>query len=311
MKIGVVGAGAVGSFFGAMLEEGGNEVTFLARGQHLRKMKEKGLTVKKEEDTFTLQSSFTDQLKDLADSQLILFCVKSHDTKQIAKELDQYISKDSLIMTMQNGVDNEGKLMEIFGARRTFSCATYIQSAITAPGIVQQDGRVTLVIGELIVDARETCAEIVQVFQKSGIDAKHTSSILEKKWRKFLWNITFNPLSAVSNAGIGDILDQKTLRRTAESVCREAMEVAIQEGISTDREKILDTMFKNAERARGHRTSMLQDRLNNKQMEVEAMCGHVMRKAEEVDIPVPVIETLYNILTFMNTQAALMQEVKK
>ncbi|GAB3805218.1 ketopantoate reductase family protein [Virgibacillus kimchii] len=302
MKIGVVGAGAVGSFFGAMLEQAGNEVTFLARGRHLAAMKENGLTVNRENSTMNVYGNFTDELEELADSELILFCVKSHDTEQMAKELLPLISKDAKLITMQNGVDNEETLKNIFGSSRTFSCATYIQSAITEPGTVQQQGRVALVVGELVPHARDHCAGIVDIFQQAGINTKHTSNILDKKWRKFLWNITFNPLSAIANAGIGDIIDHDTLRQTAEKICREAMEVALLQGININREEMLDTIFKNAERARGHHTSMLQDRINNKQMEVESMCGYVLRKAKEYDVPAPVIETLYNILTYMNEQ---------
>ncbi|GIO22547.1 ketopantoate reductase family protein [Oceanobacillus sp. J11TS1] len=300
MRIGIVGAGAVGSFFGALLEQGGHQLTFLARGKHLEAMIKRGLIIKREDETITVHGTFTDDLKQLGNTDLILFCVKSNDTEHMAKKLLPILQKDSIVMTMQNGVDNEEKLEQIFGAERTFSCATYVQAVKEKAGIVKQHGRVSLVIGELERTTSEQCSQIVTLFQLAGIDAKHTSNILEKKWRKFLWNVTFNSLSAISTAAVGHILDDGPLRKTAEKVCEEAMEVAIRLGISIDSQQIKETIFKNAERAREHQTSMLQDRLSGKQMEVESMCGYVMRKAEEFDIAVPTIQAFYSILTHLN-----------
>ncbi|RKQ35759.1 ketopantoate reductase family protein [Oceanobacillus halophilus] len=309
MRIGIVGAGAVGSFFGALLEKGGHQVTFLARGKHLEMMQKKGLRIKKENDSFTVQSTFTDNPKQLENAELILFCVKSNDTEVMAKKLFPILNSNAFIMTMQNGVNNEETLRKIFGVGRTFSCATYIQSSIIEPGVVKQQGRVALVIGELDNCASVQCSQIVTSFQRAGIDTKHTSNILEKKWRKFLFNITFNPLSAITTASIGDILDDKDLRKTAESVCKEAMEVASKIGISIDMNQTIETIFNNGERARGHRTSMLQDRLSGKQMEVESMCGYTMRKAENLNISVPTIQSFYSILTYLNKQQSLQNKI--
>ncbi|MFD1848787.1 ketopantoate reductase family protein [Oceanobacillus bengalensis] len=305
MRIGIVGAGAVGSFFGALLHRADHQVVFLARGKHLEAMRKNGLIVKREEGTFTLYSTFTDDPKNLANAELILFCVKSNDTENMAKQLLPILSKDTKVITLQNGIDNEERLGEIFGFQRIFSCATYVQTAIEEPGVVNQQGRVALVIGELDHSAREKCSEIVTCFNQAGIDATYTGNIFEKKWRKLLWNITFNPLSAISTATVGDILDNKPLRTTAESVCKEAMEVAIKVGIPIDTDQTMSTIFKNAERARIHQTSMLQDRMSGKQMEVESVCGYVMRKAQELEISVPTIQATYSILTYLNKHQSL------
>ncbi|WP_085993048.1 ketopantoate reductase family protein [Oceanobacillus senegalensis] len=300
MKIGIVGAGAVGSYFGALLQKFGHHVTFLARGKHLAAMQENGLLVKREEGTFTIKGTFTDNPNDLSESELILFCVKSNDTKQVAEQLLPILNDNAKILTMQNGVDNEEVLTEVFDSSRIFSCATYVQIKIEEPGIVKQQGRVKLVIGEIDHLERNTCSTIVETLQKTGIDTKHTGNILEKKWRKFLWNITFNPLSAITTATIGEILDDKHLRKTAESVCSEAMNVASKMGITLDKNRTLETTFSNAERAKSHKTSMLQDRLNGKPMEVESMCGYVIRKSQRINVSVPTIRTLYSILNYLN-----------
>ncbi|WP_176330274.1 ketopantoate reductase family protein [Oceanobacillus rekensis] len=305
MRIGIVGAGAVGSFFGALLQQGGHQVSFLTRGKHLEAMQRQGLNIKREDESFTIHSTFTNDPEQLANSELILFCVKSNDTEHMANKLLPILQENAFVMTMQNGVDNEEILKKIFGVERILSCATYVQAVIEKPGIVKQQGRVALVIGELDQSVSQQCADIVACFHQASIDAKHTGDIVGKKWRKFLWNITFNPLSAISTATVGDLLDDKPLRETAESICKEAMEVAINAGVSIDPARTMETIFKNAERARVHQTSMLQDRLSGKQMEVESMCGYVVRKANELDIAVPTVQASYSILTFMNKQQSL------
>ncbi|KAB2338594.1 2-dehydropantoate 2-reductase [Cytobacillus depressus] len=300
MKIGIAGAGALGCFFGALLQEAGHQVTFLARGNHLDAMKKQGLFVKKEDEVLHIRGTFTENLNDLLESELILFCVKSHDTKEMARELLPLVKKDTLILTLQNGIDNEELLCEVFGSKRILSCATYVQASIEEPGKVCQHGRVKMVIGELDHLTNEACSIIVKTFQQAGINTMHTSNILGKKWNKLLWNVTFNPLSAITTAKVGEILDDKNLRGTAESICKEAIEVASKVGMFLDKDKTFSTIFANAEFARDHQTSMLQDRLKGKSMEVESMCGVIVRKAIELKVEVPTLQTAYSILHFMN-----------
>ncbi|SFB22607.1 2-dehydropantoate 2-reductase [Lentibacillus halodurans] len=300
MKIGVAGAGAVGSFFGALLHQGGHDVTFLARGEQLEVLNQQGLVIQGESENIRIGGEFTGDPYELAQSDLILFCVKSNDTEQMAKQLHPILKEDALVITLQNGVDNEGKLQEIFGANRVLSAATYVQVSMKVPGQVYQRGRVKLVIGELIPRASRKAKKITEEIRSAGIDTQYSGNILERKWQKLLWNITFNPLSATIEAKLGEILDSAPLRKTAENICREALATVAATGITIDQEKAFSTIFSNAELARSHRTSMLQDRQRGKKMEVESMCGYVVRKARELGVPAPTLETIYYLLTFMN-----------
>lgn len=300
MRVGIVGAGAVGGFFGALLARAGHQVVFLARGKHLEVMRENGIHIKGENVEFSEQGEFTDNLRDLSTSDLLLFCVKANSTKQLAEELQPLIKEDAKVLTLQNGVDNEEILADVYGSERVFSCATYIQASIDEPGVISQYGRVQLVIGELVEEAREVCGGIVETFKRAGIDTRHSSKIMFRKWSKLLWNITFNPLSAISTATVGEILDDPYLLKTAEAICWEAIDVAIGSGIELERERTFETIFNNAEIARAHHTSMLQDRLKGKPMEVESIIGYVRHKAEELEKNVPTIHAIYSVLNYLN-----------
>lgn len=297
MKIGVAGAGAVGCLFGGLLHKAGHHVTFLSRDEHLKSMKEHGLTITGAIGTYNIRGLFTDDPKHLADSDLILFCVKSNDTVKMANQLHQYIeNKNSTILTMQNGVDNEEVLSDIFGSQRILSSATYVQASIKKPGWLKQHGRIKVDIGELDSFNTSFCSQVVKEFELAGIDAHHVNDILQKKWEKLLWNITFNPLSAVVCARVGEILDNEELRNIAMAICKEALSVGQKLGYKFNSDETVAQLFNKAEIARFHQTSMLQDRIKGKRMEIESVCGYTIKKGKEFKVNTPKINAIYSIL---------------
>ncbi|MCM3586789.1 2-dehydropantoate 2-reductase [Mesobacillus maritimus] len=305
MKIGVVGTGAVGGYFGACLGNTGHEVVFIARGDKLVKMKEKGLTVQGTEGEFTVSGAFTESYESLSDVDLILFCVKSTATKIVAEALVPIIKKDTLILTLQNGVDNEETLASLFGSVRVFSAASYIQAQMTEPGLVKQIGNSPrLVIGALDESQKEVAQQLTIMLQNAGIETYLSSNILKVKWRKLLWNVTFNPLSALIESKVGVILDNDDLKTIAIRICQEATKVARKAGIPVEEDIWVDIMEK-SHVSRNHETSMLQDKRNGKQMELESICGYVVKKGKEVDVDTPVLETIYGLLKLEDNNLTL------
>jgi len=302
MKIGVAGAGAVGSIFGGFLSNAGNEVTFLARGTHFQAMKESGLTLESTKGTYKISEKFTDIVSGLSDVDVVLFCFKSNDTQQMALELKRVIKSEAVIVTLQNGVDNEEILSTVFGKERIISAASYVQALVSSPGHVKQEGRMKLVVGELHESLHYTCAQITEMFRQAGIDIEHVDNIMERKWKKLLWNVTFNPLSAAMQVRVGEILDDANLHQIASNICEESVKVANHLNIPLNIEKTISTVFSNATYAKEHRTSMLQDRMKNKEMEVESVCGFIVNKGKELNVSTPTLETIYNMLSFVNKQ---------
>ncbi|WP_406944789.1 ketopantoate reductase family protein [Halobacillus sp. SY10] len=298
MNIAVAGAGAVGCYFGGRLARTGCDVTFLARGVHLDAMKEQGLKIKEEAGEYIIDGRFTDNIRDLSEADLVLFCVKSNDTKRMADVLQPILKETAAVMTLQNGVENEEILEEVFGAARVLSAVTYVQSSVVSPGEIRQQGRVKLVIGSL--SSKTDVVSIIDLLQEAGIDCKESSNIMTRKWNKLMWNATFNPLSAVSGARVGEILDDEQLYRTAKKICEEVVEVGIRKGFSIDPETAIPTIFSRAEFAKQHQTSMLQDRLRGKPMEVEAMCGYIKRQGELLGVETPANQSIYSVLNYMN-----------
>ncbi|XJZ28865.1 ketopantoate reductase family protein [Bacillota bacterium Lsc_1132] len=300
MKIGIAGTGAVGGYFGGQLKLAGNDVIFLAREKKLTKLLENGLTIKGEAASFHVDGDFTGRYEDFSDVDLLLFCVKSNATKEVASLMAAFLKKECLILTLQNGVDNEEILAEMFGKQWVMAAATYIQAEEEEPVFIRQIGlNPRLVIGALDESTDGKVMDIVKIFNTAGIKTISTADVLEIKWKKLLWNITFNPLTALIESKVGAIYESKCLQETAVKVCKEAIAVARKNGIDID-ENFYEKIIEQGKLAVNHQTSMLQDKLKGKPMELESICGYVIRKGKEFGVETPVLETIYHLLSYQS-----------
>jgi 2-dehydropantoate 2-reductase len=298
MRIGIAGTGAVGGYIGGLLCKAGNEVVFLARGNNLKTLREKGLTIDSEVEKFTISETFTDQYEAFSDVDLLLFCVKSTATNEVAKKLKPILKEECFILTLQNGVDNEEILSAEFGENRILSAATYIQAAVKEPGVVTQIGvSPRLIFGALDNSLKEKVNEISSLFNSASIVTNTSSKILEMKWKKLIWNVTFNPLTALIESQIGAIYDDKGLNQIATNICKEGIAVARKLGFTIE-DNYFEQIMAQGHMARNHHTSMLQDRLGGKRMELESICGYIVKKGKQVKVDTPVLETIYHILSY-------------
>ncbi|MDV2683693.1 2-dehydropantoate 2-reductase [Alkalihalophilus lindianensis] len=300
MKIAVIGAGAVGGYYGGMLSKAGFDVTFIARGKHLEAMKHSGLHIHSLQDSFIAQRTFTNDFNQIKEADLLLFTVKSTETKATAEMIHPLLKKGAAILTLQNGVDNEEILINTLGSDRIVSGSSYLSASVEQPGVIRRHSNLEKIIfGGLSETSSHHIESFVHVLQLAKIDFEVSSSIIEKKWEKLLWNATFNPLTAASLASVGDVLDKESLRRTAEAVLAEVVSVAGGLGIKLN-ESWVKQIFPLSEVARNHKTSMLQDLEKGKKMEVESICGYIIKKGKQLGIKTPVLETIYTILCSIN-----------
>ncbi len=210
------------------------------------------------------------------------------------------MKKDCLILTLQNGVDNEEILAGIFGGKRILSAATYIQAIVKEPGVVKQIGlHPRLVLGALDESLGEKVTYISELFNNANIQTLPSNNILMIKWKKLLWNVTFNPLTAIIESNIGTIFDDDGLKATAIRICKEAISVARKLGFEIE-ENFYETIIKQGQFARNHQTSMLQDKLNGKAMELESICGYIVKSGKKVNVDTPALETIYHLLIYQD-----------
>lgn len=290
-----MGSGAVGSFFGSLLTEAGHDVTYIARGAHLEAMNKNGLTVFRGDDKVTVAATFTDRIEALADCELILLCVKSGDTKETAKRLKEVVSPSTYVMSFQNGVSNEEVLLDVFGKEQVLSAVVYVQASVESPGVVKQSGRYSLVIGAPTEEEQEATGKFVSLFSEAGVRAVPSQRVMSRKWKKYLWNLMFNPLSAATDQSVGQILDDPYLKDIAWTIGSESVSVAQALGYSLGEEDV-EEAIRNAEYARTHTTSMLQDIRKGKVTEAEEMVGYILKKADGFDKPIGTTKAIFLLL---------------
>lgn len=300
MILAVVGAGAVGGYCGVMLKPFVNDVIFVARGNHLNAMRRNGLIIHSDiSGNRHIYGNFTDDFKEITQADLILFTVNSIQTAETAKSMLPYLQTNSMILTLQNGVDNEGVLADFFGRDRVLSGAAYLNVKLVCPGVIKQENIQSFVIGHLSEKGQKYVEYLVDLFNKAGLDCKRSSSIVETKWEKFLINVTFNPLSALKMVTVGEILDDVDLRSYAQKILQEA--VLIGRGLEINlKQEAINEVFSISELARSHKPSMLQHREQGKKMEVESLCGYLVRQAHALGIEAPVLEDIYQSLLSIN-----------
>jgi 2-dehydropantoate 2-reductase len=299
MRIAVMGAGAVGGYYGGMLAHAGADVTLIARGRHLQAIQSDGLTVRRQKETIHIPDiKATASPEEAGPCDVVLFAVKSTVTEESAEQISPLIGPETMVISLQNGIDNEEKLAERLGAQHVVGGVAYISAAIERPGVIHHASLGSLTIGELDGEKSERVNRFAALASGAGIETRVTSDIVRTKWEKLLWNITFNPLSALTGAIVGDILDDPELRRTAEAILSEYVSVAKAKGLAL-REKAIQGVMSSSDSVRSHKTSMLQDREAGKAMEIEAIGGAIVRMGRQLGVPTPALQSVYASLRYV------------
>src|SRR5579863_8479571 len=186
MKILVMGAGAVGAYFGARLRAAGEDVVLCARGENLRAIRERGLDITSIRGDLRVEIAATDRPRELAPYELILFCVKAYDTEAAAREVSGCLKHGGAILTLQNGVENEAKLAAIFGRDAVMGGNARVGVEMVAPGKIVHLSTGHIDLGEL--DGRETdrVKKIAEVFQHAGILGQVSDDIMTARWDKLI-----------------------------------------------------------------------------------------------------------------------------
>jgi 2-dehydropantoate 2-reductase len=295
MKIAVMGAGAVGSYFGGRLAQNGEDVVFIARGTHLNALKERGLTVSSFKESFSIKVNATSDPKELGILDLILFTVKSYDTEEAASLLTSNVGENTVILTLQNGIDNFEKLERILGRGRIIWGVTYIGSRILEPGIIYHTTGGSIIMGEINGKRSERLKIISKLFENARVKVTISDNIRKDSWIKLLWNASFNPLTALTSLYVKEFLNIEGSEEIIEEIMKEVKEVARSEGIYIE-DEIISRTIENTKKFGEVKTSMFQDIEKGKKLELDGINGIVIKLGEKNGIPTPINKTIYYLL---------------
>jgi 2-dehydropantoate 2-reductase len=302
MKILIMGAGAVGAYYGARLQQAGEDVTLCARGDNLRALKEHGLDVKSFRGDFHIKMRATGDPREFAPYELILFAVKSYDTESSAQQLKGCLASDGILMTIQNGVENEGILCRFFPRECVMGGNSRIGAQIVAPGKLLHTALGVIEFGELDGQITPRARRLKELFERAGILGELSADLKAIRWYKLMGNNSTNSVSALTRTTLGQMLDDPDGYHLVRTLMLETLAVGRAEGANVVDERV-DLQLKQIRglNARAIKTSTLQDLEKGKPLEYEAISGAVVRAARRHDMRVPATETVYTLLKLLES----------
>ena len=296
MRVAVFGAGAVGSYLGSRLTAARADVHFIARGAHLEALRERGLTLITPDGITTAPVWATDDPASIGPVDLVLFCVKSYDTEVAADRLAPLIGPGTLVMSIQNGIDNEPKIAERIGAEHVLGAATYILAAIESPGVVRS-GLARLVIGELRDGPPSTrVLDLVELMQRGGIQAKAVDDVRLAKWEKYVLLVAFSAVTAATQLTVGAIRGSRPASEMLRAIMTEAWSIGRATGVALDAKLVERQHALVLAQNDDEGTSLRHDLMTGHRMELEALQGTLRRLGRENDIATPWTDAAYAIL---------------
>lgn len=305
MRIAIFGTGGAGGYFGARLAQAGEDVSFVARGPHLRAIREHGLSVKTPDGTILIHpASATDRPDEVGVMDVVLVGVKTWQIAEAAAAMKPMLGDGTCVLPLQNGVEAAPQLAAALGARHVLGGLCGTLSRLEGPGVIRSIGSVHMIkLGELDGSESERTKALLQVLRRSGVNASIPENIHVALWEKFLFVVPAGGIGAVSRAPIGTTRSLPETRRLLEQAMREIYDVARARNIALSHDVIARTMAFVDTLAPEGTTSLQRDIADGKPSELEAWNGAVVRLGREAGVPTPLHEFIYDCLLPLERQA--------
>lgn len=301
MRFAILGSGAVGGYFGAKLANSGQDVVFIARGAHLEAIRANGLQVRSAAlgDVLVRAPAESDPAA-VGVVDVVLLAVKAYDNEAALPALTPLVGPDTVVLTLQNGVDTVDRVAAVVGEDHVLAGTTYVATALEAPGLIVQTGvHRSIIFGEAFGDRSHVSSRvraIADVMEPADIQVTAVADGRVPVWDKFVYLVPFAGFTGASRLPIGDVWKLPHVREMFFAAAREIAAIAAAEGvrISADRFETLQQYMDGIPPST--RSSLLIDLEFGKRIEVEALHGAAVRRAEKHGVPVPIIATLYALL---------------
>ena len=285
MQVAVIGAGAVGCYYGGLLLRAGHDVTFIGRQPHVDAINAHGLLLDMQGFKGHLPAKAATDATGLAPPDLVLFCVKSADTEQAGRSLAGHLRPDTSVLSLQNGVDNAQRLRAVTG-HPVIAAVVYVGSGMAGPGHVRHHGG-----GGLSIGASPASEALAQTLNAAGINTTIADDIETTLWSKLVINCAFNALSAVAGIAYGPMIEVEGARDVIASAVQEAVDVARASGVAMP-DDLVAQILKIPAAMPNQTSSTAQDLARGKPSEIDFLNGHVVRKGAELGIPTPTNQAL-------------------
>ncbi|MDB5967223.1 MAG: ketopantoate reductase [Polaromonas sp.] len=298
LRVAVMGAGAVGCYYGAMLARAGHEVVLIARPQHVEAITRDGLR---------LQTATVDEQVRLAASSdaaavhaagLVLFCVKSTDTESAGAQMRPHLAPGALVLCLQNGVDNADRLRAVLPQHQVAAAVVYVATEMAGPGHVRHHGR-----GELVIEPAHASQAVAQALTAAGVPVEISSNVRGALWAKLILNCAYNAVSAIAQMPYGDTAKGEGVQDLMRDVVAECLAVAAAEGVTVPGD--VDAAIRGiAETMPRQFSSTAQDLARGKPSEIDHLNGLVVRRGAAWGIATPANRVLWALVRLIETKQA-------
>jgi len=285
----VLGAGAVGCYYGGMLARAGHAVTLIGRPLHVEAFRKYGLHFEglKFDERIPVEAST--EASAVRGARLVLFCVKSTDTETAAAQIAPHLDADAVIVNLQNGVDNTERIQSRV-KNPVLPAAVYVATEMAGPGHLKHHGRGDLVIGPH--------GQVRSWFEAAGVPTAISDNVMGELWAKLVVNCAYNALSAITQLPYGKMIEGPGIRDVMRDVVEETLAVAKASGVTMAPDLLAKT-YKIAEAMPSQYSSTAQDLARGKPTEIDHLNGFVLRKGREFGIPTPANQALYALVKLL------------
>lgn len=298
MKIGIMGTGGVGGYFGGLLARAGEDVTFIARGAHLKAIRSDGLRVVSDlSGEFVVTGPATDDGREAGIQDLILYAVKMYQNADAISFIEPMVGPETVVLTLQNGIDNGDVLAEAFGRERVMAGVCFLQGRVRAPGVVEQLGQVgRVVFGEMGQGISPRGERLLELFQKGTWNVELSANAMGAIWRKFIYLAGTAGINAITQAPYGEMRNIPETRELISNSYQEIIDVAnalkapIGDGVLEWAMNSLDEFPSKG------MASLAKDFRDGNRVEIEGITGAVIRLGKRAGVPTPITEMIYSLL---------------
>jgi len=299
MRIGIIGSGALGLYYGAMLQRAGADVHFLLR-RDLEAIRAGGLRVYSINGDFHLE-----KVQGVADPteigkvDLVLVGLKTFANHALVDLIRPLVGPETAVLTLQNGLGNEELLAQAFGEQRVLGGVAFLCSNRGEPGEVHHLGEGRIRLGEYRAGSSARSQHLSWLFEAAGVPCEACPDLAKIRWEKLVWNIPFNGLCALTGKHVTALLQHPPTRELVASLMAEVIEAANRQDFSApiDGPAFIQRMIHASDGMTGYQPSMMIDRLAGRPLELEAIYAIPLRRAEDAGVPMPQVDMLYRCLS--------------
>ena len=295
--IAVVGAGAVGCYFGGMMARAGAPVTLIGRPALVDAVAREGLILERGGRQERIAVRASDDPRPVRNARIALFCVKTVDTESAAASLAPHLPPECVVVSMQNGVNNVARILGSANIR-ALGAVVYVAASIPAPGHVKHSGRGDLVLGDPLATGANLHA-LAAIFERAAIPCRVSQNIAADLWTKMIMNCAYNAISALGHARYGRILENGAARDLMAQVTREVIAVAGAEGAALEFAAMTSAVEKLGQAMSGALSSTAQDIGRGRRTEIDSLNGYVVERAAQLGIPVPANQALFTLVKLL------------